>query len=105
MKGHVPEGGSVKFEKYPERGTVSVAREGDPTKSGYLTFDLGGLSTTKWRTLYQGSESNKAPRGEPNQSIKAILKIPQDTFPDNFHVKVPSEWQSVFQVSSKIKSK
>ena len=42
---HVPEGGGGNFEKYPKGVTASVAREGDPTKSGYLNFDPGGMST------------------------------------------------------------
>ena len=44
-----------------------MACEGDPTKSGYLPFDPGGLSTINGGTLYQDSESNKAPRGEANK--------------------------------------
>ena len=43
--GHVPEGGGRNFEQDPEGVTASVDRKGDPTKSGYLTFDPGGMST------------------------------------------------------------
>ena len=45
---HIPEGGRRKFGKYTEGVTISVAREGDPTKLGYLAFDPGGLSTINW---------------------------------------------------------
>ena len=92
MIGHVPEGGIGNFEKDPYGGTVSVARKGDPAKLGYFTFDPGVISTTNWRTLYQYSELNRAPRGKPNQSTKVILEIPQDTFLYNFQVKFPSAW-------------
>ena len=40
---HIPEGGGGNFGKYPEGGTTSVSRKGDHTKSGYLTFDPGGM--------------------------------------------------------------
>ena len=50
---HVPELGGGNFGKYPEGVNGSVAREGDPTKLGYLTFDPGGMSTINWRTLAQ----------------------------------------------------
>ena len=46
---HIPEGGGRKFGPDPERGTASVACYGDPKKSGYLTFDPGGISTINWR--------------------------------------------------------
>ena len=50
---HVPEGGGGNFGKYPEGGTVIMASEGYPTKSGYLTFDPGGMSTINRRILDQ----------------------------------------------------
>ena len=50
-----------------------MACEGDPTKLGYITFDPGGPSAIKWRTLDKETESNSNPRGEPNKSTKAIL--------------------------------
>ena len=37
--------GGKNYGQDPEGGTTSVAREGDPTKAGYLTFDPGGIST------------------------------------------------------------
>ena len=46
---HVPEGGVRNFGQDPEGGTVNVAREGDPTKSGNLNFYLGGMYTIIWR--------------------------------------------------------
>ena len=84
---HKIEGGGGKFGQNHEVGTKSVACEGDPTKSGYLTFDPVGISIINWRTVYQDSGSNKASRGEKNNSIKSILEMPQETFPDNFQVK------------------
>ena len=45
---HAPEGGGRNFEQYPEGGTDSVTRKVDPAKSGYLTFDPGGMSTINW---------------------------------------------------------
>ena len=62
---HIPEGGAGNFVKYPE-GTVSVARKGYPTKSGYFTFEPGGISTINWKMLDQESQSNKASRVETN---------------------------------------
>ena len=39
--------------------------EGDATKSGYLTFDRGGMSKINWRpTGGQVSESRRDPRGK-----------------------------------------
>ena len=64
--------------------TTSENRNGEPTKSGYLTFDPGGMSKINWRELYQQSESNKASIGETNKSTQAILEMPQDTCPTNF---------------------
>ena len=46
---NVPEGGGENFGQDPELGTGSVAWEGDTTKSDYLNFDPGGMSTIKWR--------------------------------------------------------
>ena len=45
----VPEGGGRNFGQDPEGGTVSVSHEGDPTKSGYLVFEPGGVYTINWR--------------------------------------------------------
>ena len=45
---HDPDGGGVNVVRYLEESTASVAHEGDTTKSGYLTFDLGGMYTIKW---------------------------------------------------------
>ena len=42
---HVPEGGGEKFGQDPKVGTTGVAREVDSIKSGFLTFDPGGMST------------------------------------------------------------
>ena len=59
---NAPEGGGRKFEQYPEGGTLNVACEGDPTKSGYLTFDPGGLSIINLRPkVSQLSEYRKYP--------------------------------------------
>ena len=102
---HIPEGGGVKFGQNHQGGTASVAHEGDPTKSGYLTFDPGGMSTINWGVLYQESESNKAYRYETNKSTKAILEMPQYIFPENFWVKVPEAGQSVCQVPSQLNIK
>ena len=43
-----PEDSEVKLKTDPEGGTTSVAQKGYPTKAGYLTFDLGGVSTINW---------------------------------------------------------
>ena len=43
-----PESSEGNLKPYPEEGTASVAREGEPPKSGYLTFDPGGMSTINW---------------------------------------------------------
>ena len=43
--GHSPEVSEGNLKKYPEEGTASVAREGEPTKSGYLTFHPSGMPT------------------------------------------------------------
>ena len=45
--GHLPEGCGGNFEQDIEGGTVSVAREGDPKNSGYLTFEPDGMTTIK----------------------------------------------------------
>ena len=47
--GNAPEGGGRTFEQYPEGGTVGVAREGDTTNPGYITFDPSGISTITWK--------------------------------------------------------
>ena len=82
-----------------------MARRGDNTTSEYLTFDPGGISTISWSKLDQDSESNKASRGETNKSTKEILEMPQETFPDNFQVKVTSSRQLVCQVPSQLNRK
>ena len=46
---HVQEGGGRNLGKYTDGGTASVASEGEPTKSGYLTFDPVEMSTINWR--------------------------------------------------------
>ena len=64
---NTPEGGDRKFGQYQEEGTTIMARKGEPTKSGHLTFDLGGMSTINWRISGgQVSESTRSRRGNPN---------------------------------------
>ena len=70
---HVQNRSDVNFEKYPEGGTTSVSHKGDPTKSGYLTFDPGGIHTINCSSLDQDSESNNSPRCEPNKITESIL--------------------------------
>ena len=70
---HVPEVGGGKFGQYTEGGTTRVDFKGEPTKSGYLTFYLGGMSTINWSILYQDPESKNNPIGEINKSTKTIL--------------------------------
>ena len=72
-----------------------MSRKGDPTKSVYLIFFPGGISTINYRTLYQESESNKAFIVETNKITKAVLEIPQETCPPSCRVEVPSACQSV----------
>ena len=43
---HIPEEGGKHFGQDPEGGTASVAREREPTKSGYLNFDPGEMYTS-----------------------------------------------------------
>ena len=102
---HTSEVGGGNSVQDPEGGTKSVARKRYTTKSGYLTFKPGEISTINWRMLYQDLESNKAYRGETNKSTKSILEIPQETCPDKCQVEVPSAFQSVFQVSSQMNIK
>ena len=64
--GNVPEVGDIKFTPDTAGGTANVDREGNP-------FQPVGLTKINQRTLYQDSESNKAPRGKRNKSAKAIL--------------------------------
>ena len=47
-----PEGSEGNLKPDPEGGNASVACEGEPTKSVYLTFDPSGISKIKWRKLY-----------------------------------------------------
>ena len=62
---HVPEGGGGNLVEDPEGGTASVASDGEPTKSGYLTFDPVEMSTINWRpTGGQLSEYSIPPRVE-----------------------------------------
>ena len=64
---HVPDGDGGNFGQDPKGGTTSVAREGDPTKSRYLNFDPGRMSTIKWIPKGgQLSESRKSNRRDPN---------------------------------------
>ena len=70
---HIPKRGGGNIRKYLEVGTASVDLKVDTTKSGYITFDPGGMSTIDYRALYQESESNKACRGETNKSTNTIL--------------------------------
>ena len=95
---HVPETGGRKFGQYPECGTPSVACEGEPTKSGYLNFDPGEMSTINWRKLYQESDSNRDSIGKTKRSTKEIVVIPQETCPSNCQVKVLSACQPMCQV-------
>ena len=46
--GQAPDISEGNLKPYLEEVTASVAREGQPTKSGYLTFDSGGISTINW---------------------------------------------------------
>ena len=48
--GYVSEGGSGNFEQDPAGGTGSMTRKRGKTKSGYLTFNPGGMSIISWRT-------------------------------------------------------
>ena len=65
--GHDPEGGGRNFDQDPEGVTASVSRKGYPTKSGYLTFDAGGMYTINWKPIGdQIPESNRPPRFEPS---------------------------------------
>ena len=78
---HIPEGGGGNFVQDPEVGTTGVACEGETTKSGYLTFEPGGISTINWRlTGGQVLESSRSPRGEPSsetsQNPTGSLAIP-----------------------------
>ena len=102
---HVPEGGGRTFGKDLEGGTASVSGRGETTKSGHLNFEPGGMSTIKWRILYQDSDSNKASRGETNKSSNEILEMHQETCPDNFQLQFPSEFQSMCQVPSQLNGK
>ena len=65
----------------------SVAREGEPTKSGYLTFDTGGMSKINWiPTVVQVLESSRAHRDETssdniqNPSGSSTILIPEESF-------------------------
>ena len=49
----VPEGGDGNFGQHTEGGSASVASDGDPTKSGYCTFDFGGIYTINWIAIDQ----------------------------------------------------
>ena len=61
-----PQGGGRKFEQYPEGSTTSVASEVEPTRSGYLNLDPGGMSKINWRQKGgQVSDYSRSPRGDP----------------------------------------
>ena len=55
------------LKPYPEGGTASVSRKGYTTKSGYLTFNPGSVSTMNW-WLNQGqvSEYSRYTRVNPS---------------------------------------
>ena len=64
---HILEGGGGNFGPDTEGCTLRVDFKGLPTKSGYLNFDPGGISTINWRPSGgQVSESRRSPRGEPS---------------------------------------
>ena len=64
---HHQDGRGRKFGQDTKGGTVSVAHEGDTTKSGYLTFEPGGMPTINRRkTGGQISESSRSHRGNPS---------------------------------------
>ena len=46
--GHVPEGGGRRFIPDPSGVTTSAVFYGDPTNSGNITFDPGGMYTMNW---------------------------------------------------------
>ena len=46
--GQAPKGSEVNLKPDTEGGTASVFRKRYPTKSGYLTFDTGGVSIINW---------------------------------------------------------
>ena len=54
-----------------------MAHEGDPTKLGYLNFEICGMYKINWGKIDQESDSNKSHKSEPNKREKAILEIPQ----------------------------
>ena len=78
---HITEGCGENFLKDPEVGTASLTRNGNSTKSFYLTFDPGGMYTINWKTLYQELESNKAYRGETKKVQRKSYK----------HLKIPAQ--------------
>ena len=86
-RGHDPEGGYGNIEKYPEWVTTSVTCKGDTTKSGYLTFDPGGISTIYLRPTWgQVSESSRSPRGKTSSypskkpMVSSIIPMTEDYY-------------------------
>ena len=72
--GKVPEGSGGNFTPDPAGWIASVSCNVDTKRSWYLTFDPGGMSTMNLKILYQDSESNKAPRGEPKKLQRQSYK-------------------------------
>ena len=55
------------------QGTTSMSCNVEPTKSGYITFDQGGLFIINWEILYQESDSKNNLGGESNKITNSIL--------------------------------
>ena len=83
---HVQEGGGSYFGQAYEGVTTIMYHKEETTKSGYLTFDPGGMYTINWKTpVFQVSSSRRAPRGdpssEPNNKPTGSSSI---SIPDNY---------------------
>ena len=71
--GPIPEVYGTNFTLDTAQGTASMSYNVEPTKSGYITFDSGGITTINSMILYQESDSNKDIKGESNKITNSIL--------------------------------
>ena len=67
-----PEGGSETIAPYCAGGTASVACKGEPTKSGYLDFETGGMSAFNWSS-----------KGDPDSYTIKPLRVQPGSEPIN----------------------
>ena len=92
------------YNNLKESLPVWIEREIPPSQ-GTLPFTHVGCPQSNGGHYINNQSQKGFPKVETNKSTKEILEINQETCPYNFQIKVPSTFQSVYQVPSQLNSK